>query len=530
MKNKNTIAMMILLALIIAAVNYMHLSASAATDEIIIRIKLAEVVEVSGENDDSLKSALGSAIQMATQPAVDALYMDHPETAIWHDVASSRFSYSYMLRTDSDGFMHANVQEMDVFIGSLAVVYDPDGMVGAVRTVISSFAPSGSTRYDVLKSIHDFVCSSAVYDGSGSFAHHAFGALIDGKAVCQGYSEAFKLLCDAYGIPCVLVTGTGVTNTGSEEHMWCKVLMDDGKWYNVDVTWDDQKNGTIKYDYFLIGDNTKINKKSFVATHIEDGDLSNSGLFNFEYPNASPDKYIKNGSSSDSSGTDTSWFYSQLNDNQKRVYDGMLSAEPPVGSPRFIYSPQITTESESQEQTAPPITDPPISESTVPDTVHNTLSETSTEIAETTRDIPDTSRELTSWTTPVSVETSELTIDSDAESIENSESESDSIKTGRTDIVGLGETSDFKTDQTSADKEDFYTSKLDSDKNITCSSSSVSQETGSASVSETISVETNSLNFKRVIHVIIIVASIIIVFTVVTFVIIRVGKSDRALR
>ena len=60
--------------------------------------------------------------------------------------------------------------------------------------------------------------------------------------VCEGYARAFKVLCDVYDIPCVLVEGyvkNTRTDPEAEFHMWNYVKMEDGKWYAVDVTWND---------------------------------------------------------------------------------------------------------------------------------------------------------------------------------------------------------------------------------------------------------------------------------------------------
>ena len=71
------------------------------------------------------------------------------------------------------------------------------------------------------------------------------------EPVCDGYAKAFKMVCDLLEIPCVLVV--------SSTHMWNNVLMDDGDWYNVDVTWDDSNDQQISYQYFLVGSQTVIN-------------------------------------------------------------------------------------------------------------------------------------------------------------------------------------------------------------------------------------------------------------------------------
>ena len=119
-----------------------------------------------------------------------------------------------------------------------------------------------SNRYNFVKSVHDYLCEIGTYpdlnspDYTGN-CHDAYGCLIEEKPVCQGYADAFKLICDYYKIPCVCIGGPGYTSSGSGPHMWNAVQMDDGKWYLVDITWDDQDSYGTFYDFFLSGTDTK---------------------------------------------------------------------------------------------------------------------------------------------------------------------------------------------------------------------------------------------------------------------------------
>ncbi len=136
-----------------------------------------------------------------------------------------------------------------------------------------------SNRYNFVKTLHDYLCNNAYYPDLNSSdyvgnAHDAYGALVEGRTVCEGYSEAFKLVCDYYKIPCVCLTGDGVTSDGSGPHMWNAVQMDDGNWYFLDITWDDQ-GSIIYYDFFLSGTNTVCSKgfggNAFNISHVSDG-------------------------------------------------------------------------------------------------------------------------------------------------------------------------------------------------------------------------------------------------------------------
>lgn len=123
---------------------------------------------------------------------------------------------------------------------------------------VSKEALKIKSEYDRIAFIHDYIAENTVYghtyassDGLG-FEHYAYGALVEGVAVCQGYSAAFTYLCRKSGIECINVYGI----SKGEYHSWNKVLCDK-KWYNVDVTWDDPVSNfkeNITHDYFMLSD------------------------------------------------------------------------------------------------------------------------------------------------------------------------------------------------------------------------------------------------------------------------------------
>lgn len=99
------------------------------------------------------------------------------------------------------------------------------------------------------------------------------------EVVCEGYAKTFKAICDAYDVPCIIVTGQGVTSSGSEGHMWNYVRMDDGNWYLVDCTWDDQSD--LLTDFFLVGSGTEaahFSNTTVGASHVTDGKYDMTGM------------------------------------------------------------------------------------------------------------------------------------------------------------------------------------------------------------------------------------------------------------
>ena len=83
----------------------------------------------------------------------------------------------------------------------------------------------------------------------------AYGALVNGKAVCQGYAQAMKLLLSSAGIKSLYITGQA--DAGS--HAW-NIVKIGGKWRYLDATFDDpvftDESGnytsynTVSYTYF----------------------------------------------------------------------------------------------------------------------------------------------------------------------------------------------------------------------------------------------------------------------------------------
>lgn len=115
----------------------------------------------------------------------------------------------------------------------------------------------GMNDYDRLKFFHDKIILGCEYSDESQSPYSAYGCLIEGKAVCEGYSKALLMLCEKAGIECIPVMGSSNADGENLPHMWNKVKLD-GKWYNVDVTWDDPisnlGSGYLRYDYFNITD------------------------------------------------------------------------------------------------------------------------------------------------------------------------------------------------------------------------------------------------------------------------------------
>ncbi len=105
--------------------------------------------------------------------------------------------------------------------------------------------------------IHDWLVNFNNFDLDGvekPSCHMAYGALVEGNCVCQGYAEATLVLSQAAGIPCIYVQGSGFQDGKTEAHAWNCVQIG-GQWYMLDITWDDPiTDGTplLRNDYFNV--------------------------------------------------------------------------------------------------------------------------------------------------------------------------------------------------------------------------------------------------------------------------------------
>ena len=243
-------------------------------------------ISAGSENADVNFQACWDAFSM-DKPEI--FYVDTKKVSLVSHSTSNIISTQYSLTIQPQG-------DGSYFLGAWT---SSDQVQNAINEVemeankIVNEANQQANLYDKVKYVHDYIIDKAEYDRTEDINNSdIYGLLVKHRAVCEGYAKAFKYLLDKLGIPCVMICGNGYSDDGSSEfHAWNYVLMDDGKWYAVDTTWDDPivvGNGTVsektKHRYFLVGSN------NFSATHVEDGDVSGTGQ-RFQYPQINSEDY-----------------------------------------------------------------------------------------------------------------------------------------------------------------------------------------------------------------------------------------------
>lgn len=110
---------------------------------------------------------------------------------------------------------------------------------------------SSMTEFEKAVVLHDQLALNCKYLDEGGTGHvSAYEAIINKKANCQGYSEAYSYLLSCVGIHSEIVESSAMY------HLWNKVRIDND-YYNVDLTWDDpvpDKEGKVLHRYFLLSD------------------------------------------------------------------------------------------------------------------------------------------------------------------------------------------------------------------------------------------------------------------------------------
>lgn len=200
------------------------------------------------------------------------LELNYPFEMFW---ANNAWHWNYNYRyTDSKAWITDITFSLDVA---------PAYRGGSVSTVSSSKMAQGRSAkeaaqsivqanryksdYDKLAAYRDAICAKVSYNwdvypdwrednrmyGDPWQLVYVFDDDPSTNVLCEGYSKAFKLLCDLSefdgDVTCYLVEGT----MGGEAHMWNVVRMGDGNFYLVDVTNSDSGMGGERGGLFLAG-------------------------------------------------------------------------------------------------------------------------------------------------------------------------------------------------------------------------------------------------------------------------------------
>lgn len=242
----------------------------------------------SQNGEEKLNIAFQSAWNAFTYDYVDIFYIDVTKLILTTQTTTLG-SFSTHKVYISNG---TNANYYTEEIKSYSDVKQKKEYISKVREQIVSQL-EGYSDYDKIKYLHDWIVDNFEYDTTyeKSDIHNVYGAFANRNVVCEGYARAFKYILDALEINSVLVSGTGTNSKGvTEAHAWNYIELG-GKWYAVDITWDDpiitgggNLTKDLRYKYFLVGSDR------FLNNHKEDGYLSQNSI-KFTFPTLEKENY-----------------------------------------------------------------------------------------------------------------------------------------------------------------------------------------------------------------------------------------------
>lgn len=193
----------------------------------------------------------------ALDDVVKAVHNDHPEL-FWVD--TSQYKY---VQSKSGRIVVVNLQ-----FNQAAADFEStrENFQRETKKIISG-ASKLATDEEKAKYVHDAITGSVIYDESALLNQSAYSAAVNKASVCAGYSRLFQYVMQQLDIPCYYCTGYGNNGSSNTGHAW-NIMKIDGKFYNVDVTWDDslgEEQGKNVYTYY------KKTDSSFAVSHTRRG-------------------------------------------------------------------------------------------------------------------------------------------------------------------------------------------------------------------------------------------------------------------
>lgn len=123
---------------------------------------------------------------------------------------------------------------------------------------------NGNASSDLEKAIllHDYIVLNFEYDTTYEI-YDVYRFLKEGTGVCESYSKLYRYILGLCNVESLYSSSLELN------HVW-NIVKIDGKWYHVDVTWDDpiyDIDGRVQYTNFLVGDEDIDSSEIFYQPH-----------------------------------------------------------------------------------------------------------------------------------------------------------------------------------------------------------------------------------------------------------------------
>lgn len=151
----------------------------------------------------------------------------------------------------------------------------------AVCQLVVDAIPENATTYDQYRFLAAYISLVTQYDYNtvgGNQVANAYGSILGGYSICQGYSVGYAYLCRLADLWCGVVSG----ESREVSHAWNLVKLASGT-YHADITWSDDGGYSPSepgwYDYFL------LTQEEILFDHdITDGTVASSIAYPKPFP------------------------------------------------------------------------------------------------------------------------------------------------------------------------------------------------------------------------------------------------------
>ena len=235
-------------AVFIGAVGFVSTDFGYAVEQPIITYSEEVVFEDISSIEDYVNQMLLNHSEQFTLKIKEELF----ETISISEIMRSTSGYYEVSRVSYSYYINAGVVNYNFGCTYRTTQEQHDEYVRKLEEVMTILKLDGMTEYQKTRIIYDYICDNVDYDyehyyGDQEYAlmYSAYAALVDGKAVCQGYANLFYRMCYEAGLSSKIITGYGAGG----RHAWNIVKIGD-EYFNVDSTWDGQDEISHHF-YFL---------------------------------------------------------------------------------------------------------------------------------------------------------------------------------------------------------------------------------------------------------------------------------------
>ncbi len=182
------------------------------------------------------------------QEVYSAILLDHVEI-FWLD------SYLAPKKITNYNTINTNKKIQLYYSYSLDEAKEVKSRIETKYNEIIEEAKKQENDFKKIKYVHDKLIEISQYHDYTDEEIDSYQSIVSifdsGNTVCAGYAYGFKFIMDQLGIKSITTRDIG-NKDESKNHIWNMVELY-GKWYNLDITWDNKikTEGSISYNYFL---------------------------------------------------------------------------------------------------------------------------------------------------------------------------------------------------------------------------------------------------------------------------------------